>query len=42
VGSLEAGKLADFVVVSVDPTKLDAPGLRKMVAEQVFVGGVRA
>src|SRR5439155_27273309 len=40
VGSLEAGKLADFVVLSGDPTKLDAAGIRQLKAEQVFVGGV--
>lgn len=39
VGSLEAGKLADFVVLSGDPTKLDAEGIRKLKAERVFVGG---
>jgi predicted amidohydrolase YtcJ len=38
-GSLEVGKLADFVVLSEDPTKLDAEGLGKLTAQQVFVGG---
>jgi Predicted metal-dependent hydrolase with the TIM-barrel fold len=39
LGSLEAGKLADFVVLSDDPTHLDAAGIRALKAEQVFVGG---
>jgi predicted amidohydrolase YtcJ len=39
VGSLEAGKLADFVVLSDDPTKLGAAGIAALRAERVFVGG---
>ncbi|MCY2955341.1 MAG: amidohydrolase family protein [Planctomycetota bacterium] len=39
VGSLKAGKLADFVVFSGDPTKMDADELRSLRAERVFVGG---
>jgi predicted amidohydrolase YtcJ len=42
IGSLEAGKLADFVVLSDDPTRLDAGGLRPLAAEQVYIGGERA
>ena len=42
LGSLEVGKLADFVVLSEDPTKLDATGIAKLRAEQVYVGGDRA
>ena len=42
VGSLEAGKLADFVVLSADPTPLDAPVIARLRAEQVFVGGIEA
>ena len=38
VGSLEIGKLADFVVLSDDPTKLDAQQILKLKAERVFVG----
>jgi predicted amidohydrolase YtcJ len=40
VGSLEAGKLADFVVLSGDPTALPAPAIAALRAERVFVGGV--
>ena len=39
IGSLEAGKLADFVVLSDDPTKLNAQLIRKLRAEKVFVNG---
>lgn len=39
VGSLEPEKLADFVVLSADPTKLDAAGLAALKAERVFIGG---
>jgi hypothetical protein len=39
LGSLQVGKLADFVVLSADPTKLDAAGLAKLRVEQVYIGG---
>jgi predicted amidohydrolase YtcJ len=39
VGSLEVGKLADFVVLSDDPMKLDAKKIASLRAERVFVGG---
>jgi predicted amidohydrolase YtcJ len=39
LGSLEAGKLADFVVLSGDPTRLDADDIASLQAEQVFIGG---
>ncbi len=42
LGSLEAGKLADFVVLSDDPTRLDAQAIKRLKAERVFVGGVEA
>ena len=40
VASLEAGKFADFVVLSGDPSTMTATELRELRAEQVFVGGV--
>jgi predicted amidohydrolase YtcJ len=40
-GSLEAGKVADFVVLSDDPTRLDATGIARLRAEQVFIAGER-
>jgi len=40
VGSLEVGKLADFVVLSGDPMAMDANQIRQLKAERVFVGGV--
>ncbi len=39
LGERELGKLADFVVLSGDPTRLDADGIASLKAEQVFVGG---
>ena len=39
VGSLSVGKLADFVVLSGDPSALGADGIRALRAERVFVGG---
>lgn len=41
VGSLEVGKLADFVVLSDDPTRISSHSLRTMKVEQVFIGGRR-
>jgi predicted amidohydrolase YtcJ len=38
-GSLEEGKVADFVVLSGDPTRLGAAEMGALVAERVFVGG---
>jgi hypothetical protein len=40
-GSLSPGKVADVVVLSADPTTLDARGLAALEAEQVYVGGRR-
>jgi predicted amidohydrolase YtcJ len=39
VGSLEAGKLADFVVLSGDPTQLSAAEIAQLHAERVFIDG---
>lgn len=40
-GTIELGKLADFVVLSGDVTALPAGDIRKLAAEQVWVGGRR-
>lgn len=40
IGSLEVGKLADFVVLSGDPTAMSAAEIRRLRAERVFVGGL--
>ena len=39
LGSIEVGKLADFVVLSDHPTKLDPNGIRQMKAEEVWIDG---
>lgn len=38
-GSLEDGKLADFVILSQDPTKCDVKKLRDIVVEETVLGG---
>jgi predicted amidohydrolase YtcJ len=38
-GSLQVGKAADFVVLSGDPTTLDAAQIVQMKAEKVFIAG---
>ncbi len=40
IGSLEVGKLADFVVLSGDITRMDAEHIRKSLVERVFIGGI--
>lgn len=40
-GSLTAGKVADFVVLSENPVMLDAQRLARLRAEQVYVDGKR-
>lgn len=39
VGSLEAGKFADFNIFAKDPTTLDSIALAELRPQQVFVGG---
>lgn len=39
LGSLEVGKLADFVVLSDDPTRIDPDQLSSIAAEQVYLRG---
>jgi hypothetical protein len=39
IGSLSAGKLADFVVLSADPTRMAPGDLRRLRAERVYVHG---
>lgn len=39
IGSLEAGKIADFAILSGDPTKLSADQIRHLRAERVFIDG---
>jgi predicted amidohydrolase YtcJ len=41
LGSLEPGKLADFVVLSADPVSLSATEIGRLKAEAVYVGGAR-
>jgi predicted amidohydrolase YtcJ len=38
-GSLEPGKFADLAVVSTDPLRVDAAGLRDITAAMTMVGG---
>jgi predicted amidohydrolase YtcJ len=40
LGSLVPGRLADFVVLSDDPTRLNAAAIAKLRAERVFINGV--
>jgi predicted amidohydrolase YtcJ len=41
VGSLEAGKLADLVVLSADPLAVDIAALDTIDVDETWVGGVR-
>ena len=38
-GSIAAGKLADFVVLSADPTRIEPHRIRQVAVEKTFVGG---
>lgn len=39
LGSLEVGKLADFVVLAADPTTVEPAGIHNIGVEQTYVGG---
>ena len=39
VGSIESGKLADFVILSEDPTAVDITKIRDISVESVIIGG---
>jgi predicted amidohydrolase YtcJ len=38
-GSIEPGKLADFVVLSADPTRVAGDSIRSIQVERTFIGG---
>jgi predicted amidohydrolase YtcJ len=38
-GSIEVGKLADFVLLSQDPTRTPADGIKDITVERTYVGG---
>jgi predicted amidohydrolase YtcJ len=42
VGSLEVGKLADFVVLAADPLNVDSGNIHQIVVEQTYVSGKRS
>jgi len=42
VGSLEAGKLADLVVLSSDPTAAPTESIASIEVEETWLGGQRA
>jgi predicted amidohydrolase YtcJ len=40
-GSIQIGKLADFVVLSADPTRIKAGEIKDIAVEQTVIGGQR-
>jgi predicted amidohydrolase YtcJ len=39
IGSLEVGKLADFVVLAADPMHVESWKIHQIVVEQTYLGG---
>ena len=39
IGSLEVGKLADFVVLAADPMNVESGNIHQIVVERTYVGG---
>ena len=38
-GSIEVGKLADFVVLAAEPTKVKPETIKDIAIEKTFIGG---
>jgi predicted amidohydrolase YtcJ len=38
-GSISSGKLADFVVLAADPTRVDSSRIKDIAVEATFIGG---
>ena len=39
IGSLEVGKLADFVVLAADPMNVESGKIHQIAVEQTYLGG---
>jgi predicted amidohydrolase YtcJ len=39
LGTLEAGKLADFIVIDRNPFKIPVTDIHNVITEQVYLGG---